>query len=90
MPISSNASVEEKTPSKDIKLETVSVVSPQIENVDKLVSSPQLKTLNKTEITFKSAIDNNTIIDSGQIMATPNTSVEQFRTKTYPILLFQW
>ncbi|WGE55454.1 hemagglutinin repeat-containing protein [Actinobacillus equuli subsp. equuli] len=84
MPISSNASVEEKTPSKDIKLETVSVVSPQIENVDKLVSSPQLKTLNKTEITFKSAIDNNTIIDSGQIMATPNTSVEQFRTKNIP------
>ncbi|WP_245189288.1 hemagglutinin repeat-containing protein [Mannheimia sp. ZY171111] len=80
-PITSNATVDGKTKVKDIQLDTVSVVS---NNVDK----PNAISIGKasldssigttTEITFTPTIDNHNIISSGQVIAKLQTTIDKF------------
>ncbi|WP_165888222.1 hemagglutinin repeat-containing protein [Mannheimia granulomatis] len=81
IPITSDATVDDKTKVKDIQLDTVSVVS---NNADKPTAVSIGKTqLNSsigvnTEITLTPTIDNHNIISSGQVVAKLQTTVEKF------------
>ena len=80
-PITSTAAVDGKTKVKDIQLDTVSVVSNNVDkpseiSISKILLDSSIGT--NTEITLTPIIDNHNIISSGQVIAKLQTTVEKF------------
>lgn len=76
-PVSSNANVEVQPKVKDIKLDTVSIITPKTDKIGELsVTQPQVALSEKTQITLKPEIDNDNIISSGQVVATLNKTID--------------
>ena len=80
-PITSGATVDDKTKVKDIQLDTVSVMSNSADNSNgiSIERSPLNPSIGKhTEITLTPTINNHNVISSGQVIAKLQTTVEKF------------
>ena len=80
-PITSGATVDDKTKVKDIQLDTVSVMSNSADNPNgiSIEKSPLNPSIGKhTEITLTPTINNHNVISSGQVIAKLQTTVEKF------------
>ena len=80
-PITSGATVDDKTKVKDIQLDTVSVMSNSADNSNgiSIEKSPLNPAIGKhTEITLTPTINNHNVISSGQVIAKLQTTVEKF------------
>ena len=80
-PITSGATVDDKTKVKDIQLDTVSVMSNSADNPNgiSIERSPLNPSIGKhTEITLTPTINNHNVISSGQVIAKLQTTVEKF------------
>ena len=80
-PITSGATVDDKTKVKDIQLDTVSVMSNSADNSNgiSIEKSPLNPSVGKhTEITLTPTINNHNVISSGQVIAKLQTTVEKF------------
>ena len=80
-PITSGATVDDKTKVKDIQLDTVSVMSNSADNPTgiSIEKSPLNPAIGKhTEITLTPTINNHNVISSGQVIAKLQTTVEKF------------
>ena len=80
-PITSGATVDDKTKVKDIQLDTVSVMSNSADNPNgiSIEKSPLNPAIGKhTEITLTPTINNHNVISSGQVIAKLQTTVEKF------------
>ena len=80
-PITSGATVDDKTKVKDIQLDTVSVMSNSADNPNgiSIEKSPLNPAVGKhTEITLTPTINNHNVISSGQVIAKLQTTVEKF------------
>ncbi|GAB1650176.1 hemagglutinin repeat-containing protein [Mannheimia haemolytica] len=80
-PITSNAAVDGKTKVKDIQLDTISVVSNNVDkpnaiSISKIPLDSSIGT--NTEITLTPTIDNHNIISSGQVIAKLQTTIDKF------------
>ena len=79
-PITSSATVDEKTKVKDIQLDTVSVMSNSAESPNgiSIERSPLNPSIGKhTEMTLTPTINNHNVISSGQVIAKLQTAVEK-------------
>ena len=80
-PITSSATVDDKTQVKDIQLDTVSVMSNSAESPNgiSIERSPLNPSIGKhTEITLTQTTNNHNVISSGQVIAKLQTAVEKF------------
>lgn len=80
-PITSGATVDDKTKVKDIQLDTVSVMSNSADSPNgiSIERSPLNPSIGKhTEITLTPTINNHNVISSGQVIAKLQTTVEKF------------
>ena len=80
-PITSGATVDDKTKVKDIQLDTVSVMSNSADSPNgiSIEKSPLNPSIGKhTEITLTPTINNHNVISSGQVIAKLQTTVEKF------------
>ena len=80
-PITSGATVDDKTKVKDIQLDTVSVMSNSADSPNgiSIEKSPLNPSVGKhTEITLTPTINNHNVISSGQVIAKLQTTVEKF------------
>ena len=80
-PITSGATVDDKTKVKDIQLDTVSVMSNSADSPNgiSIEKSPLNPSIGKhTEITLTPTINNHNVISSGQVIAKLQTAVEKF------------
>ncbi|KAB1991368.1 two-partner secretion domain-containing protein, partial [Haemophilus parainfluenzae] len=79
-PITSSATVDDKTNVKDIQLDTVSVMSNSAESPNgiSIERSPLNPSIGKhTEMTLTPTINNHNVISSGQVIAKLQTAVEK-------------
>ena len=80
-PITSSAAVDGKTKVKDIQLDTISIVSNNVDTLNTVsIAKTQLDNSigANAEITLTPIIDNHNIISSGQVIAKLQTTVEKF------------
>ncbi len=76
-PISSTATLESKPQAKDVQLDTVSVTTPNTEQLGKLaVPQTQLGGKTFTEITLTPEINSDEVVNSGQVIAKLHQVVE--------------